>query len=80
MPTLHVRNVPEKLYRRIREVASSRSESLSAAVVSLLDDAVEDQHRRSRQGRVLSQIRRRRFTASKAAPSSLALLREDRRR
>ncbi|MFH0793230.1 MAG: hypothetical protein V2A74_04280 [bacterium] len=80
MPTLHVRNVPEKLYRQIQEVASGKSQSLSAAVVSMLDEAVEDQRRRSRQGRVLAQIRRRRFAAPEGTPSSLTLLREDRRR
>jgi plasmid stability protein len=37
MPILHVRNVPEDLYERIRRRASSEKRSLSAEVIGLLE-------------------------------------------
>ncbi len=37
MPTLHVRNVPETLYDRIREQAEANQRSINAGVAFLLD-------------------------------------------
>lgn len=80
MATLHVRSFPDLLYEQLQELASSRSQSISAAVVELLTCAVEDeQHRKGQQG-VLSRLRRRRFERGGKTPTSLALLREDRKR
>ncbi|MBK8129185.1 MAG: hypothetical protein IPK53_09795 [bacterium] len=42
MPTLHVRNVPEALYDRLRERAQERNRSLSAEVLILLDFALDE--------------------------------------
>ena len=80
MPTLHVRSVPEDLYQEIQELAEARSRSLSAQVVIMLTQALEDEKSRQTQVKALASIRRRRFSAPKKAPSSLELLREDRRR
>jgi hypothetical protein len=80
MPTLHVRRVPEDLYQEIQKLAESRSRSLSAQVVMMLAQALEDEKSRKAQTKTLAAIRRRRFSAPKKAPSSLDLLREDRRR
>jgi plasmid stability protein len=41
MPTLHVRNVPEPLYERIRACAESEKMSISAEVINLLERAHE---------------------------------------
>ena len=80
MPTLHVRNIPEKLHRRIQKLAEADNISLSAEVVTLLDAAVQDRGLHARQDRVLAGIRRRRFRPPRSAPDSTALLREDRAR
>jgi len=80
MPTLHVRSVPDDLYRQIQKLAEARSRSLSAQVVTMLTQALEEEQNRKTQARTLTSIRRRRFSAPKKAPSSLELLREDRRR
>ena len=80
MPTLHVRSVPEDLYQGIQKLAEERSRSLSAQVVTMLAQALEDEKSRKTQIRALESIRRRRFSAPKKSPSSLEMLREDRRR
>ena len=78
MPTLHVRNVPEPLYNRLRQRAESQNRSLSAEVVILLDFALEQSD--DKQAELLDSIRRRRFfnPAAAGAPDSTTLLREDR--
>lgn len=80
MPTLHVRDVPEHLYRRLRQRAQQENRSLSAEVITLLDAALDDG--RPRQAEVLQSIRRRRFfnPAAANAPDSTSLVRQDRER
>ena len=80
MATLHVRSVPEDLYKEVQKLAEQRNRSLSAQVVTMLAQAVEDEKSRKVQTNALASIRRRRFAVPKKAPSSLELLREDRRR
>jgi plasmid stability protein len=80
MNTLHVRSVPDNLYNRLQQLAQSRNRSLSAQVITLLEQALEIEERRKRQAKVLSSIQRRRFKAPKNTPSSLELLKEDRAR
>jgi len=80
MPTLHVRSVPDDLYQQIQRLAEERSRSLSAQVVTMLTQALEDEKRRKVQTKALTSIRRRRFTAPRKAPSSFDLLHEDRKR
>ncbi len=80
MNTLHVRSVPDDLYERLQQLARARNRSLSAQVITMLVQAVEDEERRKKQAKILTSIQRRRFKAPKNAPSSLELLREDRGR
>jgi plasmid stability protein len=80
MNTLHVRSVPDDLYERIQLLASAKNRSLSAQVITLLAQAVEEEERRVKQTKVLESIHRRRFKAPRGAPDSLDLLREDRGR
>ncbi len=80
MATLHVRSVPEDLYKEVQKLAEERNRSLSAQVVTMLAQAVEDEKSRKAQSRALASIRRRRFSAPEKSPTSLELLREDRRR
>jgi len=78
MPTLHVRNVPDELYERLRLRARNQGRSMTAEVVHLLQSALEENARS--QEDILAGIRRRRFyhPAAANAPTSLHLLREDR--
>jgi antitoxin FitA len=80
MATLHVRNVPDEIYQRLREKAEASNRSLSAEVVVLLRGALDD--RKTSQREVLDEIRRRRSfrPADLGAPDSTSLLREDRNR
>jgi plasmid stability protein len=80
MPTLHIRSVPEDLYSRVQKLAQSSSRSLSAQVVTMLYEALDEEERRQEQHRALSAIRRRRFAPPAGAPTSTDLLREDRQR
>ncbi len=80
MPTLHVRNVPEELYERIRQQSQAQNRSISAEVITLLQRALEE--RTKPQHEVLNSIRRRRFFRPDevGAPDSTTLLRQDRGR
>jgi len=82
MPILHVRNVPDDLYARIQQLASTKNRSLSAQVVHLLAQALHAEEAGQAQARILAGIRRRRiaYTRNPSTPDSTALLREDRRR
>lgn len=80
MSILHVRNVPQDLYTRLKQRAETQHRSLSAEVVTLLEWAIKEVDRASEFS--LESIRRRRFfePASVGAPDSTTLLREDRER
>ena len=80
MPILHVRNVPEDLYDRIKKQAAARNRSISAQVIIMLGRAVEQPLRS--QSEILESIQRRRFfhPATSGAPDSTTLIREDRSR
>ncbi|MDY0003293.1 MAG: hypothetical protein RBU30_18490 [Polyangia bacterium] len=80
MATLHVRNVPDTLHRRILRLAEAERCSLSTQVINLLAHAVTDRENRLRQHQVLERIRMRRFETDRLTPSTLDLLREDRNR
>jgi plasmid stability protein len=80
MNTLHVRSVPESLYRRLQQLAQARNRSLSAQVITMLAQAVDEEERRLQQSQALASIRRRRFKAPGDAPDAVELLRQDRQR
>lgn len=80
MAILHIRNVPQHLYTRLKQRAEAQHRSLSMEVITLLEWAIEEVDRASKSP--LESIRRRRFfdPASAGAPDSTTLLREDRER
>ena len=80
MATLHVRNVPDSLYERLRRQAEAENRSLSAEVIILLNRALDTTP--ADQAALLASIRRRRSfePAAVGAPDSTTLLREDRNR
>ncbi len=80
MNTLHVRSIPDDLYRQLKQLARMRNRSLSAQVVEMLAQALEEEELRLQQTAVLNSIRRRSFTPPQESPTSLDLLHEDRDR
>jgi plasmid stability protein len=80
MNTLHVRSVPDDLYSRLQQLARTRNRSLSAQVVEMLSQALEEEELRLKQAATLASIRRRRFSPPRESPTSLEFLREDRER
>jgi plasmid stability protein len=80
MTILHVRSVPDNLYRQLQQLADARKRSLSAQVITMLATAVEEEERRAMQAKTLASIQGRRFKAPKDAPTTLDLLHEDRSR
>ena len=80
MAILHVRNVPNRLHQRIRNLAHGQNRSLSAEVINLLVQAVNDQARAIRRKKIVDEIRSLRFRPRRPLPSSETLVREDRDR
>lgn len=78
MATLHVRSFPDPLYRRLAKLAEEERRTLSAEVVVLLKRELNA--RPKSQNAVLAELDRLRFRPVRRVPSSLKLLREDRRR
>jgi plasmid stability protein len=82
MATLHVRNVPDELYERIRRRAAQENRSLSAEVVALLVQVTQRDPEPTTA--LFDRIRRRRQRIQQEAgvlfPSGVEELREDRAR
>lgn len=76
MPTLYVRQIPDRLYQLTRKIASGQGRSLSAYVVTVLERAVEDEKLRRARSKALSHIRRRRRPLPANAPDSVTMLRQ----
>lgn len=82
MSTLHIANLPEALYTRIKQIARDRQRSVNEEVIELLEQATQLQADARTQAEILADIRSRRFTyaVDVTAPESVTLLREDRER
>jgi plasmid stability protein len=80
MATLHIRNVPDELYERLKESAETKRRSLSAQVVVLLNEAMASP--KPSQAELLERLRRLRSSVvlPPNVPDSTVLLREDRER
>lgn len=78
--TLHVRNVPDRLYRRIHRLALGEKRSLTAEVIDLLGGAVEQRESLRNAAEALERIRRGRIRLPPGSPDSVELLADDRRR
>ena len=82
MPTLHVRSVPEELYKRLQQLAEKEKRSLTAEVIALLEAAVRERKARERTSKTLERIRHRaqRTKLPEDWVEAAELVREDRRR
>jgi plasmid stability protein len=80
MAILHVRNVPIDLYERLRQQARAQHRSLSAEVITILQEALDNLRRTP--NAILASIRQRRYFQPEqvGAPDSTTLLRQDRER
>lgn len=76
MSTLYVREIPDRLYQQARKIASSQGRSLSAYVIAVLEQAVQDEKLHRTRSRALANIRRRRRRLPAAAPDSVTMLRQ----
>jgi len=79
MSTLHVRNVPDELYRKLRACAEAEHRSLSAEVIDLLESEVAARDRVARTMEILERLRVRRESLPPVPAGYAAdLIREDR--
>lgn len=78
MATLHVRRLPEPFYQRLTKLAAQEHRSLSAEVRVLLERELRRAF--SPAEKALKALDRSRFRPSRGVPSTLELLRADRRR
>jgi|RifCSP13_1_1023834.scaffolds.fasta_scaffold91657_2 plasmid stability protein len=76
MPTLYVRDIPERIYQQARTIAAAQGRSLSAYVVTVLEQAIEDEKLRRARSKALSNIRRRRRPLPANAPDSVTMIRQ----
>jgi plasmid stability protein len=82
MATLHVRNVPEKLYKRIQKLAVQDGRSLSAEVIRLLSEGLRARESRRNTAAVIARIRQqaRKIELPSGWKDSAALIRAGRSR
>jgi len=59
MATLHVRNVPDDLYERLRHRAATKHRSLSAEIIDLLEGVLGPRDRGAKMTEVLARLRAR---------------------
>lgn len=76
MPTLYVREVPERVYGELQRRARERRSSISKEAIRLLSHALAADRPEVRE--LLDEIRSLRPVAVKGAPSAADLIREDR--
>ncbi|HTS02081.1 MAG TPA: Arc family DNA-binding protein [Thermoanaerobaculia bacterium] len=80
MAVLHIRNVPEDVYARIRELARSEGRSMNAQVVRLLSDTAKGVRTSLSLEEALAAARRiRQAGRPRRGPSGLSLLHAARR-
>lgn len=82
MATLHVRNVPEKLYKRIQKLAEKENRSVTAEVIQLLSQGLQACEARRGAAAVIERVRQRaqKVELPRNWKDSTELLREDRGR
>ncbi len=77
VPTLHLRNVPTKIYEALRSRAKQNGRSMNAEAVALLTEAVELERR---DGSITDELRRIAFEVDLPpdAPKPEEIIRQDR--
>lgn len=82
MATLHVRNIPERLYKRIQKLADEENRSLTAEVIQILDHGLRAREVRRGVTAVIERIRlhARKVELPRDWVDSTELIRKDRSR
>jgi len=89
MATLHLQNVPDDLYEKLKKLAASHNRSIDAQVITLLESALPTETKPPQNNtpnkdvkEILAESRRRRRLnpADFGLPDSTTLIREDRDR
>jgi len=83
MPTLYVENVPEAIYKALRERARKNRKSMAAEVIALLEENIptaEELRQRREFARKLKQLSSREPLSPGPFPSAEEMIREDRDR
>lgn len=80
MPVLHLDDVPQDVYERIRLLAVAHRCTPEVEAINLLRQGLPTEPVGRSQAELLADLRRRSFTPPPGAPDSVALLREDRER
>jgi plasmid stability protein len=83
MATLHVRNVPEKLYKRIQKLAEEENRSVTAEVIQLLTQGLQTREARRNVAAVIDRIQnrtKRLLLPRRSWTDSDELIRKDRHR
>lgn len=82
MATLHVRNVPDKLYKRIHKLAQEENRSVTAEVIHLLAQGLQAREARRSAAGTIDRIRgqTRKMELPRGWTDSVELIREDRDR
>jgi len=75
MPTLQI-EIPNHLYQQLREIARSQGQSLSAYVVTALEQTIDDEKTRAARSKAFASIRQRRRPLPANAPDSVTLIRK----
>lgn len=82
MSTLYVRNFPEELHRKLRELAARNKRSMNDEAIALICKALGEEDVYQKRSAMLKRIAeiRAKHLASPDSVNSLELLREDRER
>jgi plasmid stability protein len=82
MATLHVRNVPDKLYKRIQKLAEKENRSVTAEVIQLLSQGLQAHEAPRGAASVIDRIQNRaqKVVLPHGWVDSVDLIRENRRR
>ena len=75
MPTLYVREVPAEVYGEVQRIAHEQGRSLNAYVITLLEQAVDEDKRRRQSAEALERLLSRRRPLPSGAPDSVELIR-----
>jgi plasmid stability protein len=83
MPALYVENVPDELYRGLRQRARENRSSIAAEVISLLERNIPtpaEMKRREQFYQRMAKYRLRRAPGAASFPTTEEMIREDRER
>lgn len=83
MATLYVENVPDDLYKALRERARQHRKSIAAEVLTLLEENIPTARELQRRRKILKQLERLRSATPPGHgpfPSTEEMIREDRER